>query len=304
MVRYILKRLWVSLFTILILITIVFFLVRMLPGDPFTSDKVTPEIAKNMMRYYGLDKPLHVQYVHFMKNLLQGDLGYSLKYSGRTVNQIIATSFPKSADLGIRALIFAVVAGVLLGIVAALNQNKAWDKVSMFVAIIGISVPSFIIGGVLQYVFAVRLGWLPAAQWKGFAYTIMPSFALGLSTLALIARLMRASMLDVVRQDYIKTAKAKGLSQIYITRKYQIRNAILPVVTILGPTAAYLTTGTFVIEQIFAVPGLGRHYVVAIQNLDYSLTLGLTIFFGSFLVLMNFLVDVIYGIVDPRIRLE
>lgn len=303
MTKYILKRFLISLFTIWILVTVVFFLVRMLPGDPFISEKITPEIAKNMLKYYGLDKPIHEQYYVFIKNLIRGDLGYSLRYSGRTVNQIIADAFPKSADLGIRALIFAVVSGLMLGIVAALNHNKTWDKVSMLIAIVGISVPSFIVGALLQYFFAVKLGWLPAAQWKGFAYTILPSFALGLGTLALVARLMRASMLEVVNQDYIKTAKAKGLTQTQITWKYQIRNAILPVVTILGPTVAYLTTGSFVVEQIFAIPGLGRHYVVAIQNLDYSLTLGLTIFFGSFLVLMNFIVDIAYGIVDPRIRL-
>jgi len=301
--KYLLKRFLISILTIWILITIVFFLVRLLPGDPFISDKVTPEIAKNMLKYYGLDKPMHEQYIVFMKNLLRGDLGYSLRYKGRTVNQIVIDAFPRSADLGIRALIFAVIAGLMLGIIAALNQNKNWDKLSMLIAILGISVPSFIVGALLQYFFAVKLGWLPAAQWKGFAYTIMPSFALGLGTLALVARLMRASMLEVVNQDYIKTAKAKGLNQAQITWKYQIRNAILPVVTVLGPTVAYLTTGTFVVEQIFAIPGLGRHYVISIQNLDYSLTLGLTIFFGSFLVLMNFVVDIVYGIVDPRIRL-
>ena len=303
MSKYLLKRFLISILTIWILITIVFFLVRLLPGDPFISDKVTPEIAKNMLKYYGLDKPMHEQYIVFMKNLLRGDLGYSLRYKGRTVNQIVIDAFPRSADLGIRALIFAVIAGLMLGIIAALNQNKNWDKLSMLIAILGISVPSFIVGALLQYFFAVKLGWLPAAQWKGFAYTIMPSFALGLGTLALVARLMRASMLEVVNQDYIKTAKAKGLNQAQITWKYQIRNAILPVVTVLGPTVAYLTTGTFVVEQIFAIPGLGRHYVISIQNLDYSLTLGLTIFFGSFLVLMNFVVDIVYGIVDPRIRL-
>lgn len=303
MSKYIFRRLLISILTIWILITVVFFMVRLLPGDPFISDKITPEIAANMLKYYGLDKPMHEQYFVFMKNLFKGDLGYSLRYKGRTVNEIVVDAFPNSAELGIRALIFAVIAGLMLGIIAALNQNKAWDKISMLVAIIGISVPSFIVGALLQYFFAVKLGWLPAAQWKGFAYTIMPSFALGLSTLALIARLMRASMLEVVNQDYVKTAKAKGLSPTQITWKYQIRNAILPVVTILGPTVAYLTTGTFVVEQIFAIPGLGRHYVISIQNLDYSLTLGLTIFFGSFLVLMNFVVDIVYGIVDPRIRL-
>lgn len=300
--RYILNRFLVSLITAWVLVTIVFFLVRLLPGDPFLSEKITPEIKQNMMKYYGFDKPLHIQYLRYITNLLKGDLGYSLRYKNRTVNEVIKQAFPYSADLGIRAVIFASIVGVTLGIIAALNRNKPFDYLSMFIAIIGISVPGFVIGPLLQYYFSIKLKLLPVAQWKGFAYTIMPTIALSLGSLALMARLMRASMLDVVNQDYIKTAKSKGLSPTQIVWRHQIRNAILPVVTVLGPVTATLLTGTFVIEQIFAIPGLGKFYILGIQNLDYSLVLGMTVFYGLFLIAANFVVDIIYGIIDPRIR--
>lgn len=303
MARYILNRLVVSLITAWFLVTIVFFLVRLLPGDPFLSEKVTPEIKQNMMKYYGLDKPIHVQYITYISNLLKGDLGYSLRYRNRKVNDVISQAFPYSADLGIRAVIFATIVGISLGIIAALNRNKSLDYFSMFIAIVGVSVPGFVIGPLLQYIFSIKLKLLPVAQWKGFIYTIMPTFALSLGSIALIARLMRASMLDVVNQDYIKTAKAKGLSPSQIVWKHQIRNAILPVVTVLGPVAATLLTGTFVIEQIFAIPGLGKFYILGIQNLDYSMVLGMTVFYGLFLIAANFIVDIIYGIIDPRIRI-
>jgi len=302
LVRYIIKRFIVSIITVWILATLTFFLIRALPGDPFLSEKITPEIKANMMRYYGLDKPLPVQYATYMSNLLKGDMGYSLRYKNREVNDIIADAFPASAELGVRSLVFSVTVGLILGIIAALNHNKGWDYASMVIAVIGVSVPSFIVGSLIQYLFGIKWRILPVAQWKSFAHTIMPTFALGLGTLALIARLMRTSMLEVVGQDYIKTAKAKGLSPFQVTVKHQIRNAILPVVTVLGPLVATLLTGTFVVEQIFAIPGLGRHYVLSIQNLDYTMVMGLTIFYGAFLVFMNFLVDIAYGLVDPRIR--
>lgn len=302
MVRYIIKRFIVSIITVWILATLTFFLIRALPGDPFLSEKITPEIKANMMRYYGLDKPLPVQYATYMSNLLKGDMGYSLRYKNREVNDIIADAFPASAELGVRSLVFSVTVGLILGIIAALNHNKGWDYASMVIAVIGVSVPSFIVGSLIQYLFGIKWRILPVAQWKSFAHTIMPTFALGLGTLALIARLMRTSMLEVVGQDYIKTAKAKGLSPFQVTVKHQIRNAILPVVTVLGPLVATLLTGTFVVEQIFAIPGLGRHYVLSIQNLDYTMVMGLTIFYGAFLVFMYFLVDIAYGLVDPRIR--
>lgn len=303
MTKYILKRFLISLLTVWVLVTAVFILVRILPGDPFTSEKTTPEIKANMMKYYGFDKPLHVQYVKYISNLLRGDLGTSLKYHNMRVNDIIAQSFPYSADLGLRALTFAVVVGLTLGINAALNMGRFWDFFCIVVAIIGVSVPDFILGSLLQYVFALKLKWLPVARWMGFRYTILPVFGLSLYTVALITRLMRVSMLEVINQDYITTAEAKGLSTFEVVWRHQIRNAILPVVTVMGPITAAVLTGTFVIEMIFAIPGMGKFYVQGIHDLDYSLILGMTVFYGVFLVTANFIVDIIYGLVDPRIRI-
>ncbi|MDF2892457.1 MAG: binding-protein-dependent transport system inner rane component [Clostridia bacterium] len=303
MIKYVLKRGLISLITIWVLITISFFLIRLVPGDPFLSDKITPEIRANMMRFYGLDQPLYKQYIKYLGHLvLDGDMGQSLRYKARSVNDVIADNFPISADLGLRALAFATIAGIALGVVAALNHNRGWDRFSILLAVIGISIPNFIIAGLIQWLFGVELKWLPVATYKTFAHTIMPSFALGLATLANLARFMRTSMLEVVGQDYIKTAKAKGLSPIEITTKHQIRNALLPIVTILGPVTATLLTGGFVVETVFAIPGLGQYFVRSMQNLDYPMILGTTIFYGAFLIIMNFVVDIVYGLIDPRIR--
>jgi oligopeptide transport system permease protein len=303
MLKYILKRGLISLITIWVLITISFFLIRLVPGDPFLSERITPEIKANMMRFYGLDQPLHKQYVRYLGHLiLDGDMGQSLRYKARSVNDVIADNFPVSADLGLRALAFATIAGIALGVVAALNHNRGWDRFSILLAVIGISIPNFIIAGLIQWLFGVELKWLPVATYKTFAHTIMPAFALGLATLANLARFMRTSMLEVVGQDYIKTAKAKGLSPVEITTKHQIRNALLPIVTILGPVTATLLTGGFVVETVFAIPGLGQYFVRSMQNLDYPMILGTTIFYGSFLIIMNFVVDIVYGLIDPRIR--
>lgn len=301
--RYIIKRLLISIVTIFVLAGIVFFLIRLLPGDPFLNEKVPEEIQERMREYYGLNKPVIVQFLTYLKNLIRGDMGYSLRYKNRSVNEILFEAFPYSADLGIRATIFALLIGVFLGIVAAKNKGKKWDNISMIIAIIGVSVPSFIIGSLLQYFLAVKLNILPVAQYTSLRHTLMPTFALGLNTLAVLARLMRTSMIEVVSMDFIKNARAKGLSEFQITWKHQIRNAILPVVTILGTTVAALLTGTFVIENIFAIPGLGKHYVLGIQNLDYSMVSGLTLFFGTFLVATQFIVDILYGFIDPRIRI-
>jgi oligopeptide transport system permease protein len=301
--NYIIKRIIVSLCTVLVLITAVFVLVRTMPGDPFTGPKMTPEIKTNMMSYYGFDKPIYVQYLKYMGNLLHGDLGTSLKNPGQSVNEILANTFPYSADVGIRAVLFAAIIGVLLGSLAAVNNGRFLDYFCIFVAIVGVSIPDFINGTLLQYTFGLKLKWFPIAQWQGFKYTILPVFALSLPTLAGIARTMRASMMEVTSQDYIITAKAKGLSPAEILFKHQIRNAILPIVTMLGPTVAGILTGTFVIESIYAIPGMGRYYVSGINDLDYSMILGMTIFYGVFLVVANFVVDLLYGFVDPRIRI-
>lgn len=303
MLKYIIKRVGISFITILVLITVVFIMIRLMPGDPFSSDKLTPTIKANLEKYYGFDKPLIVQYMTYLKNIMKGDFGYSLKYVNQSVNKIIAESFPYSFDLGMRGLSISISLGLVLGIIAALNRGRALDFISVIIAIIGTSVPDFIIGALLQYFFGIQWGLLPVAQYKGIEYTILPSIALGFYTLAMVSRLMRASMLEVVQQDYIKTAKSKGISKFRITYKHQIRNAIMPIVTVLGPTVAAILTGTFVVESIFAIPGMGKHYVQSVQNLDYSLILGMTIFYGIFLVIANLVVDLLYGIIDPRIRI-
>jgi oligopeptide transport system permease protein len=293
-----------------VLITLTFFLIRLLPGDPFTNPKITPEIKANLEKYYGFDKPLPVQYLKYFGNLLKFDFGTSLRYKGRTINGMLAEAAPVSADLGIRAVIFACTVGILLGIIAALNKDKVLDKLTIFLAIVGVSIPGFVMASFLQYLLGVKLGWLPVAKWvdaskgMGFKYTILPTLCLGFGTLAVYSRYMRTSMLEITGSDYIKTAKSKGLSPIQITVKHQIRNAMLPIVTILGPTIAGLLTGAFVIENVFAIPGIGRQFVISINNQDYPMILGLTIFYGTFLITMNFLTDIVYGFVDPRIRVS
>lgn len=303
MAKYVIKRVVAAIITLFVLVTVVFFLVRLMPGDPFTSDKLSPEVKENMIAYYGFDKPLIQQYFTYMGNLLRGNFGYSMKFTNKTVNGIIAETFPFSADLGIRALVLAVSFGLVLGSLAALNRGKKLDIVCVVVAILGTSIPDFIMGAFLQYVFGIKWGLLPVAQYKGFKYTILPSIALGFYTLAHVSKLMRSSMLEVVQQDYIKTAKAKGLTGFRITVKHQLRNAIMPVITMLGPTIASVLTGTFVIESVFAIPGMGKYYVDSVNNNDYSLILGMTVFYGFFLVFCNLIVDIAYGLVDPRVRI-
>lgn len=302
--KYIAKRIGISMVTIFVLVSAVFFLVRLMPGGPFASDKMTPEIKAVMEAYYGLDKPVLIQYLTYLGNLLHGDFGYSMLYMNRTVNAVLLESFPYSFDIGIRALCFALSFGLVLGVVAALNRGRKLDFICVFIAIIGTSIPDFIMGGVLQYFFGIKWGLLPVAQYKGITYTFLPMIALGFSTLAMISRVMRSSMLEVVNQDYIKTAKAKGLSRFRIVYKHQIRNAIMPVITIMGPVVASILTGTFVIESIFAIPGMGRYYVESISGLDYTMVLGMTVFYGVFLVVSNMVVDILYGFVDPRIRVR
>lgn len=302
MAKYILKRLLISIVTLWVLVSVVFILIRCMPGEPFQGEKMTPEIKANLETYYGFDKSLPEQYVIYIKNLLQGNFGYSMKYVNQSVNKIIAQSFPYSFDLGIRALVMSISFGLVFGILAALNRGKTIDYVCVVVAILGTSIPDFIMGAILQYLFGIRWGLLPVAQYLGFRYTILPAIGIGFYTLAMVSRLMRASMLETVQQDYIKTARSKGISKIKVVFKHQIRNAITPVVTVLGPVVASVLCGTFVIESIFAIPGMGKYYVESVQNLDYSLVLGMTVFFGFFLILANLIVDILYGIIDPQVR--
>ncbi len=301
--KYIAKRIGISLLTVLVLVTVVFILIRLMPGDPFSDPKITPTVKENLNAYYGLDKPVLQQYTTFLGNLIRGNFGYSMKYQNQTVNNLLRQSFPYSLDLGIRALVLSLSLGLVFGIVSARNRGNKIDLFFVVVAVIGTSVPDFIVGAILQYFFAVKWGLFPIAQYKGIAHTILPSIALGFYTMTSVSRIMRASMLEVVQQDYIKTARSKGISNFRITWKHQIRNAIMPVVTVLGPTVASVLTGTFVIESIFAIPGMGKYYVESVQNLDYSMILGQTVFYGIFLVFANMVVDIAYGFVDPRIRI-
>ena len=302
MVRYILNRVLVAILTMFILATATFFLLRLVPGDPFAGPKVVPEVKERLRIHYGLDKPLAEQYLIYMGNILRGDFGYSLAKRGHRVNKVIKDAFPASLDLGIRAMIIAIIFGIFFGIIAALNRGKPLDYLTVILVLIGISVPSFVVAALLQYFFGVYLKILPVARYESFWHTLMPAFALSLGTMAVLARYMRASMLEVMTADYIKTAKAKGLRNTQIVIRHQIRNALFPILTILGPAIAMVLTGSFIIESIFAIPGLGRHYVLAMQNLDYTLVMGLTLFFGFFLIVMNLLVDFTYGIIDPRVR--
>ncbi|MGF7057344.1 ABC transporter permease [Brassicibacter mesophilus] len=305
MLRYTLKRGLIALITIWVIITITFFLMHSIPGDPFTSEKrIPPEIMENLKKKYGLDQPLIVQYGKYLQNLLRGDLGDSMKYKTRTVNEMLATSFPVSAKLGLWSVGLGAGLGILFGIIAALNRGKTFDYFVIVLAVIGVSVPNFVFAALFQYWFAAKLGWFPVARWGTAIHYVLPVSALGFGMIAYIARMMRTSMLDVLGQDYVRTAKAKGLSRAVVTWKHTIRNAILPIVTILGVMIAGVVVGSFVVESIFAVPGMGKYYVQSIKQNDYTLILGTTIFYAIILVIMMYIIDLFYGVVDPRIRLD
>ncbi|MHB8926112.1 MAG: ABC transporter permease [Bacillota bacterium] len=304
MARYILQRVFAAFVALWILTTVTFVLMHAIPGGPFTRERNVPEaIMRNLDAKYHLNDPLWKQYLDYLGGVARFDLGPSFKFPGQTVNDFIRRGFPVSAELGIIAIILSMAVGIPAGIISALRQNKWQDNTTMLVAIVGVSVPSFIIAPVLMYVFALKLHWLPAAMWGDWKQVIMPAVALALLPLATFSRLMRSSMLDVISQDYIKTARAKGLSELAVTWRHAVKNAIMPIVTYLGPLIAAILTGTFVIEQIFAIPGLGRQFVWSVNNRDYTTILGLTVFYGAFLLIMNLIVDIIYGFLDPRIQL-
>lgn len=310
MLAYTLKRLLAGVITVWFIATATFMAMHSVPGDPLMSDKATSaEIRKNLERKYGLDKPVTEQYFIFLGNMLRGDFGISFTQQNRRVNDIIRDHFPVSATLGVLAIVFATLGGVLWGALTAVYRNRLPDIVIMFLVILGISVPSFVFAALGQLLLVNINMWvgyslIPVAGWGTIWHMLMPSMVLGLATMALLTRLMRSSMLEVVSEDYIKTARAKGLSPVRIFFKHQLRNAILPVVTVLGPQIAAITTGGFVVELIFAIPGLGRYFVQAVQQLDYTVIMGTTVFYGAFLVLMVILVDILYGFIDPRVRLQ
>lgn len=291
--------------TLWLIVTGTFFLMHAVPGSPFNEERTTNEaVQKNLVAYYQLDEPLIVQYVSYLKSLLTLDFGPSIKKSSQTVNDMISWGFPVSLELGIYTLIVAIICGIALGVIAALRHNGIIDYAAMTIAVLGISIPNFVMATLLIQVISQQLGLLPTATWSSWKHMILPTLALATGPMAIIARLTRSSMLEVLTQDYIRTAKAKGLSPFKIVFKHGLRNALLPVVTVLGTLAASILTGTFVIEKIFAIPGMGKYFIESINTRDYPVIMGTTIFYSTILIMMLFLVDIVYGILDPRIKLN
>jgi len=305
MLGYIIKRLGAMAVTLLVIITLTFFLMHSIPGSPFNEERATSEaVQKNLEAYYHLDEPLYVQYFLYLKSVAAFDFGPSIKKSSQTVNEMLGRGFPVSFELGMVTLIVAIFSGILLGIIAALRHNGIIDYLAMTIAVLGISVPNFVMATLLIQQLAVNWAILPVATWSSPKHMILPTLALATGPMAIIARLTRASMLEVLTQDYIRTAKAKGLSPVKIVFKHALKNAMLPVVTILGSLAASILTGTFVIEKIFAIPGMGKYFVESINQRDYPVIMGTTIFYSTVLIMMLFLVDLAYGLLDPRIKLH
>jgi ABC-type dipeptide/oligopeptide/nickel transport system permease component len=310
MLNYILKRVLSGVVTVWFIATATFIAMHAVPGDPLSSEKeVSPEIRKNLEIKYGLDKPVIAQYFIYLGNMLKGDFGISFTQQNRKVNDIIREHFPVSAILGVLAIIFAAVGGILWGALTALYRNKLPDIVIMFLVILGVSVPGFVFAALSQIIIvminkATGTSIFPVAGWGSPMHMLVPALVLGIGTMAFLTRLTRSSMLEVINSDYIRTAKSKGLSALRIFFVHQLRNAVLPVITILGPAIAAITTGGFVVELVFAIPGLGRYFVEAIQQMDYTVIMGTTVFYGAFLVVMVTTVDIIYAYVDPRIRLK
>ncbi len=308
--RYTAKRLFQGIITVWFIATATFIAMHLVPGDPLASDKaVSPEIRANLEAKYGLDKSGLEQYFIYLGNLAKGDFGISFVQKNRLVNDIIREHFPVSATLGLLAVVFAGLGGVLWGALTALYRNRLPDVIIMFLVILGISVPSFVVAAISQLGLVnlntfLGVTLLPVGGWGSVAHMLVPSLVLGLSTMAYLTRLMRSSMLEIVNSDFVRTAKAKGLPPTRIFTKHQLRNAVLPVITVLGPAIAAITTGGFVVELVFAIPGLGRYFVQAVQQLDYTVIMGTTVFYGAFLVFMVIAVDIIYGFVDPRVRLN
>ncbi|GIP37744.1 dipeptide transport system permease protein DppB [Paenibacillus sp. J31TS4] len=303
---YILRRFVSMLITLWLIVTITFFLMHSVPGSPFDRDgkEANATVIQNMMEHYGLDKPVAVQYLMYLKSLVTLDLGPSIAHYPDSVNSMIDRGFPVSLSLGMIALVFAIICGIALGTVAALRQNGLLDSFAMIFAVIGITVPNFVVATMLIKYVAVEWKLLPVATWGTWKHMILPALALSTGPLAIIARLTRANMVEVLTQDYIETARAKGLAPATIVFKHALRNAVLPVVTLLGALIANILTGSFVIEKIFAIPGMGKYFVDGINNRDYAVIMGTTVFYSALLIIMMFLVDIAYGLIDPRIKLH
>ena len=309
MFSYVIRRLLVAVPTMLVIIAAAFFMMRAAPGSPFdTERKLPPEIEQNILAHYGMDKPLHEQFINYLGGVVTGDLGPSLKYKDKSVEEIIAEGFPVSATIGLLSLSLAMLIGVTLGIAAALGQNRSQDYVVMGLAMIGICIPPFVMGPILSLVFGVNLGWLPSgglnAGQMTFETLLLPVITLALPQIAIISRLTRASMVEVLRSNYVRTARAKGLSASAVVRKHALRAGLLPLVSYLGPAAAGLITGSVVIEQVFQLPGIGRQFVMGALQRDYTVVMGVVILYAGLIILLNLLADLLYGVLDPKVKYE
>jgi oligopeptide transport system permease protein len=304
MIMYVARRLVYMIVALFIIISVTFFISKLLPGTPFADNKLTPQIRQQLFEKYGLDEPVYVQYLKYMSNVVQGDLGNSFYFESRPVTQMILTRLPVSMFVGVQAIIFGLVIGMVLGIVASLQHNTLWDTLAVVIAIIGVSVPTFVLGPLLQYWLGLKLGWFPIAFFESYVYSVLPSLTLSVFVVSTVARFIRTEMLEVMGQDYITLAKAKGLSGLAVILKHVLRNAMIPMVTVMAPLTIYIITGSLVVEQIFAVPGIGEQFVQSIVVNDYSMILGTTIFFSVLFILALLIQDIMYGIIDPRIRVS
>jgi oligopeptide transport system permease protein len=307
MLSFLLRRLIVAIPTLFVVVTVAFFMMRAAPGNPFSGDrKLPPEIEHNIMAKYGMDKPLPVQYVNYVGGVLHGDFGPSLKYRDKSVLDIIAQNYLVSLKIGLAAFSIMVIVGVTLGVIAALRQNGPADYTVMSIAIVGICIPSFVTAPLLQLVFGSQLGWLPIGSWNGGALPnlVMPVLVLAIPQIAIISRLTRAGMIEALKSNYVRTARAKGLPEFTIVVKHAIRAAVLPLVSYLGPAFAGLMTGSLVVERIFGLPGLGKFFVNSALQRDYTVVMGMVIFFAALILVLNLLADLLYAVLDPRVRLS
>lgn len=309
MLRYAIERLIWLLPTLLAMALVTFLVMHATPGSPLdpqapNANPLPPELQKNLAEKYGLDKPLHIQFLTFVSNAVRFDFGFSYQYKSRTVAEIIGNTFPVSLQLGTLAFIFAVVVGITLGAVAAMNQNSWIDYLCVMIATLGVSLPNFVIGILFILLFCITLQWFPVVGWETPLHWVLPTLTLGLGPLAIIARYTRSSVLDVVRSDYVRTAQAKGLGNQMIVTRHILKNALIPVVTILGPIFAAIGTGSFFVEALFSIPGMGKFFVSSMSSRDYNMIMAVILLYGVFLGIMNLFVDLVYGWLDPRIRFD
>ena len=303
--KYVLKRVFFMVITLWLIATITFFLMQLLPGTPYTNqERLSPETIAMLNKQVGLDKPVIVQYGIYLSNLLQGDFGISFQFKNQPVANLLAGRVGPSLQLGLQAIIFGTVFGTILGTISAMKQNTWADTSSTLIAILGRSIPNFVFAVLLQYIFAIKLHVLPIAKWDGFMYTILPTIALAMSPLADSARFIRTEMVEVLHSDYVELARAKGLSRWEIAFKHGLRNSLIPLLTLLGPLAVALMTGSWVVENIFAIPGIGEQFVKSITTNDYPTIMAVTILYSFMLIFVILVVDLLYGLVDPRIRVS